>query len=94
MKTYVLLEKDNRRLGDKTEFFYELHQNGQENNGEIIVSIKELLERGGIKAGQVLNDPEKFQMYEHIRRQTGLTASRQQKDVLMFIEEMIKIIEG
>lgn len=94
MKTYVLIEKENRRFGDKTEFIYEIQQNGQENDGDITGLIKEVLEREGSQAGQVLTDPGKFDKYEHIRKQVGLTASKKQEDVLLFIEEIIQIIEG
>lgn len=94
MKTYVLLEKENRRLGDKTEYLYELQQNVNGNDGEITGVIKELLASEGTSARETLADPRKFEKYEHIRRQVGLTASEKQEDVLFFVEEILQIIEG
>lgn len=92
MKMYDLLEKENRRLGDKTEYFYELQQNVNGNNGKITDSIQEVLDREGLNAREILADPGKFDKYEYIRRQVGLTASQKQEDVLLFIEEILQII--
>jgi len=94
MKTYDLLENDSRRLGDKSEYFYNLQLNTDGSIAEITSSIKEVLDREGISAKETVADPRKFEKYEHIRRQVGLTASQKQEDVLLFIEEILKTIEG
>lgn len=95
MKTYDLLESgETRRLGDKSEYFYNLQVNTEGSIAEITGAIKEVLDKEGISAKEAVADPRKLEKYEHIRRQVGLTASRKQEDVLLFIEEILKTIKA
>lgn len=92
MKTYILKENGSRRLGDKTEYFFDLQE---KENGprEIIHLIEEVLSKKGITAEQILDTPDTFYKlnnYEKIRKETGLTASQKQEDVLSFIERLLQ----
>jgi len=92
MKTYILNENGSRRLGDKTEYFFDLQ--GKENGPrEIINLIDKVLNKKGITAEQILDNPDvfyKLNNYEEIRKEAGLTASQKQDHVLSFIEKLLQ----
>jgi len=94
MKSYFLNEIKSKRLGDKTEYYYDFQEDMKVFRDEIIDAVKGVIEGEGLTAGEILEDPKRLEKYETIRKQTGLTAGRRQEDIYLFIEKILEIIRA
>ncbi|KJS15478.1 MAG: hypothetical protein VR69_12955 [Peptococcaceae bacterium BRH_c4b] len=93
MNTFILQERESRRLGDKTEYLYDIH-NSSGGIDEVIAVIKNILKKEGVTPELVLKDEKRMGKFEEIRKQAGLTASQRQEDVLLFIEKVLKTLSS
>lgn len=93
MNTFILQERENRRLGDKTEYLYDIH-NSTAGIDVVIAIIKNILEKEGVTPELILKDEKRMGKYEEIRKQAGLNASQRQEDVLFFIEKVLKMLSS
>jgi hypothetical protein len=92
MKTIVLHEKGQKKLGDKLEFLYTLDQT-ESSVDRLIDSLREHVSKEG-KSVQDLIDPDNasqvIQEYEAIRKYLGVCPGKSEQEVWGFIRLLLK----
>ena len=90
MKTYALREIGQKKLGDKQEL-----QFGLEQSADRIAELKKELKKwlsGEGKSSQALleNEESALKECEKIRKHLGMTAGKNQGDVIRFVGQLLK----
>ena len=95
-KTYILNEGNIRAEGGRTEHEYKLDNVNTGPMIDLIGRLKKALGNNDIKAKEllVLNEAQRMDEYDRLRRQIGLRASSTQHDVLAFINMMLQTLAG
>lgn len=90
MKTYVLRQKGQKKLGDKLELLYALEQS-TDRIADLKGELKKWLSREGTSSKPLLEEKESaWEEYEKIRKHLGITAGKDQGDVLRFVRQLLK----
>jgi hypothetical protein len=93
-KMHSLAQDRVAREGDKTEYHYKLNKVDEDSVKEIVSALKKVLKRNGIRADEVLamNDTQRTEEYEKIRREIGLRAYEKEGEALGFLQMMLETI--
>jgi len=90
MKTYALREKGQKKLGDKQELLYGLEQT-TDRVAELKVELRKWLSGEGNGSQPLLEEKESaLKEYEKIRKHLGITAGKNQGDVIRFVKELLR----
>ena len=90
MKTYALREKGQKKLGDKQELLYGLEQT-TDRIAELKEELRKWLSGEGKGSKPLLEKKESaLKEYEKIRKHLGITAGKNQEDVIRFVGRLLR----